>query len=127
LFKIIRAILGPMLLAFERLFKPKSMVRPPQLQSQVDEATTNLSLYQFPTCPFCLKVRRTIQRLGLKIELRDILKNKAFESELIQQGGLRQAPCLRINKSDGTVQWMYESDDIIDYLQKLFSTVPTKA
>ena len=127
MFKIIRAILGPILLLFERLFKPKGLVRTAEDQRQVDEATKYLALYQFQTCPFCLKVRRVIQRLSLKIEYRDIMKNKEFETELIQQGGQRQAPCLRITKNDGKVQWMYESDEINKYLTNIFSTSPTKA
>jgi glutathione S-transferase len=37
---------------------------------------------------------------------------------LIEQGGHSQVPCLRIETTDGSVQWMYESDDIIAYLQQ---------
>jgi len=29
-------------------------------------------------------------------------------------------PCLRIDKDDGSVQWMYESNDIIAYLKREF-------
>jgi glutaredoxin len=127
MFRVIRAILGPLLLLFERLFRPKGILRSPQDQRRIDEITSNLALYQFQTCPFCLKVRRVIQKLSLNIETRDILKNKAYEEELIKQGGQRQAPCLRINNTDGSVRWMYESDDIINYLQGLFGPFPTKA
>jgi len=36
---------------------------------------------------------------------------------LIQGGGKTQVPCLRIEQSDGSVEWMYESNDIIRYLR----------
>ncbi|HBH35017.1 MAG TPA: glutaredoxin, partial [Gammaproteobacteria bacterium] len=42
--------------------------------------------------------------------------------ELRLQGGKYQTPCLKITDSDGSVQWMYESKDIIDYLDQRFPT-----
>ena len=33
-------------------------------------------------------------------------------------GGKRQVPCLRIEATPGEVQWLYESMDIIAYLQR---------
>ncbi|MFL5813519.1 MAG: glutaredoxin family protein, partial [Bdellovibrionia bacterium] len=77
-------------------------------------------LYQFEGCPFCVKVRREIKRLGLNIEYRDILKNPTWEHEMIQGGGQRQVPCLRIQREDGNVQWLYESSDINRYLIERF-------
>lgn len=35
---------------------------------------------------------------------------------LLHGGGKTQVPCLRIEQADGSVEWMYESDDIIGYL-----------
>lgn len=35
---------------------------------------------------------------------------------LMQGGGKTQVPCLRIEQADGGVEWMYESNDIIQYL-----------
>jgi glutathione S-transferase len=67
-----------------------------------------------------VKVRRQIKRLGLSIECRDILKNPAWEQEMVQGGGQRQVPCLRIEREDGGVQWLYESSDINRYLTERF-------
>ena len=39
---------------------------------------------------------------------------------LIDQGGKGTVPCLRIEEND-QVTWMYESSDIIDYLEKRFA------
>lgn len=38
--------------------------------------------------------------------------------ELVQGGGKGQVPCLRIETEQGEVRWMYESDDIIKYIQE---------
>ena len=37
--------------------------------------------------------------------------------DLLNGGGKTQVPCLRIDNPDGETQWMYESDDIINYLR----------
>ncbi len=96
----------------------KTSTRSKEEQDLMDQKTASLALYHFATCPYCLKVRHAIKQLNLNIELRDTRQNKTFAEELIQSGGKRQVPCLRITKDDESVQWMYESSDIIDYLQK---------
>ena len=75
-------------------------------------------LYQFKACPFCVKVRRAIKREGLNIETRDAKNNEQYRQELLEQGGKVKVPCLRIEKN-GQVQWLYESNDIIAYLNKV--------
>jgi len=35
---------------------------------------------------------------------------------LMQVGGKTQVPCLAIEQADGSIEWMYESDDSIRYL-----------
>lgn len=123
--KLIRAILSVLILTWDRLFSPQEPNRSPEAQRAIDLQTRSLSLYQFEGCPFCVKVRRQIKRLGLKIELRDAQNNAQFESELLQGGGERQVPCLRIQKSDGQVEWMYESSVINEYLAKTFPVAHT--
>ena len=44
-----------------------------------------LALYQYATCPFCMRVRDAIHRLGIEIELRDTDRNPAYGEELIRQ------------------------------------------
>ena len=41
--------------------------------------------------------------------------DRKYQSELVAGGGKGQVPCLRIEKEDGQIQWMYESNDIIKY------------
>ncbi len=119
LMKLIRNILGKAILFFDSTFAPTPVKRSPEAQALMDEKTQNLALYQYHMCPFCVKVRRTITRLNLNIELRDAKGNDTFANELLNEGGKKQVPCLRISNADGTVNWMYESDTINQYLESL--------
>lgn len=118
--KIIRWILGRIILLIEALFAPKSVQRSPKEQARVDQQTARLSLYQFKACPFCVKVRFTMKRWGLNIVTRDAKDNR-YKEELVEQGGEYMVPCLRIEKEDGTAQWLYESAAIIRYLTERFA------
>ncbi len=73
----------------------------------------NLVLYYYPTCPYCKKVIRLIDKHNLEnIELKNINQDQKAESKLIEVGGKRQVPCLFI---DG--EPLYESNDIINWLK----------
>jgi glutaredoxin len=118
---IIRWLLGRIILFFDWLTQPKKPEHSPEKQAELDAQTVNMALYQYAACPFCVKTRRAIRRLGLNIELRDARNNPRYRAELEQQGGKQQVPCLRIEESDGSVSWLYESGDIINFLQKRFA------
>lgn len=120
-FRTVRIILGPFMLLGELLTSPKGAERAAVAQQKVDDECKNLTLYQFRTCPFCIKVRKELKRLSLNIEKRDALKNPAARAELEQQGGQIKVPCLRITDEQGGHSWMYESDDIIAYLRERFA------
>ena len=122
-FRIIRLLMRPFLWAWEHLFAPARLVRSEKEQSRVDLETAALSLYQFQHCPFCIKVRRELRRLSLKIELRDAQNSGPFYEELIREGGEYQTPCLKIPDAGAKNghRWMYESDDIIAYLRERFA------
>lgn len=119
-FKTIHAIVGPLLLALEWLTTPGGVQRSTAAQQQVDELTGNLVMYQFMACPFCIRTRRAIRRLSLNIETRDALRHAPSRQELLQGGGQIKVPCLRISDAQGNDEWMYESADIIRYLQQNF-------
>lgn len=118
-FKTVRLILGPFLLAWEYLTLPKGILRTPEDQARIDAKTSNLVLYQYKTCPFCMKVRRTLARLSLQVEKRDAQHDPDSRAELEQQGGQIKVPCLRITEAGGQERWLYESTAINDYLEKL--------
>lgn len=116
-FKTIRLILGPILLFANWITTPRGIKRPENEQAKIDQETSKLTLYQFKTCPFCIKVRRAMKRLSLNIPTCDALKNENCREELQKGGGNIKVPCLRITDDNGNIKWMYESDDIIKYLQ----------
>ena len=119
-FRTVRLILTPVLLLGNWLTQPKGIVRPAADQAAVDARTRDLALYHFPTCPFCLKTRRTMRRLSLDIELRDARQDEAHRAALIAGGGKPQVPCLLITDADGKQAWLYESDAINGYLHREF-------
>ncbi|MGD8514835.1 MAG: glutaredoxin [Granulosicoccaceae bacterium] len=110
------------MLLWEMLTTPKGIVRPAHKQQQVDEETKNLVLYQFRTCPFCIRVRREIKRLSLNIEIRDARNDAHSREELLRGGGEIKVPCLKITDEEGNATWMYESTDINHYLHKRFGS-----
>ena len=80
-----------------------------------------MALYHSPTCLYCMMVRRAIDRLGVRIELLNVDKNADALAELIAGGGRRTVPCLRIEDDTGQRVWMYESADIVAYLEERFA------
>lgn len=100
--------------------KQKAMERSSQEQIEVDRDCQALALYQTHSCPYCVKVRREIERLALSIELRDVGLYPHYRQELIAEGGRSMVPCLQITDENGQVKWMYESDDINRYLRRRF-------
>ncbi|MFH2134689.1 MAG: glutathione S-transferase N-terminal domain-containing protein [Pseudomonadota bacterium] len=120
-FRTLRLVLMPFMLLWAKLAMPKGVVRSAEGQQQVDNECAQLALYHFKTCPFCIKVRHEMGRLSLPIELRDAQHDAEHKEALLQGGGKVQTPCLRITGDDGQVQWMYESGDIIRYLQQRFA------
>ena len=122
--KALRNGLGQLIIFADWLTRPKALKRTVEQQAEIDAQTANLALYQFHACPFCVKVRRAMHAFNIKVELRDAKDNPQFRQELLEQGGRVKVPCLRIEEA-GEVRWMYESNDIIQYLQERFA--PTSA
>ncbi|CAM3609002.1 MULTISPECIES: glutaredoxin family protein [Halomonas] len=119
-FRGLRAVLAPVMIVSEKLTTPTSIERTPEDQARVDQACQGLTLYQFRTCPFCIKVRKEIARLGLNIELRDTQLDPAHKQALLEGGGKSKVPCLKIAHDDGREEWMYESDTINSWLHQQF-------
>ncbi len=113
--KVLRYIIGRFLHILNLLTQPSIGQRSDESQRAVEEELKNYSLYQFNRCPFCIKVRRAMRKLNLPIELRNANTNEDFKSDLLAKGGSPKVPCLRIGD-----KWMYESDEIIKYLEKSF-------
>jgi glutathione S-transferase len=101
--------------------RPAGIVRSHSLQAEVDGQCRNLALYQFQTCPFCIKVRQEIRRLSLDIERLDAQKDGKNRTDLILGLGQPKVPCLRVTDPAGNSQWLVESGAIIAYLNGRFA------
>lgn len=120
-FKTLRALLGPFMLVWERIQRPTPVKRTPQAQALVDRQCADMLLYQFNTCPFCIKVRQEIHRLALPIARRDAQHNTEHRATLLAKTGATKVPCLRILDTSGNEQWLTESSAIINYLRSRFT------
>ena len=81
------------------------------------EGNHNLVLFSGPSCPYCHRVVRVIDDLGIEVELRDIGTDQDAYETLTKTTGRRTIPCLFI---DGVP--LFESRDIIGWLQKYASS-----
>ncbi|KFA98005.1 glutaredoxin domain-containing protein [Vibrio sp. ER1A] len=118
--KFIRIILGKIILLLNFVFSPRGVKRTPEAQQQADQKAQTMQLYQFEACPFCVKVRREMKRQSVNIALKDAKNDSVARDELLVGGGKVKVPCLKITQG-GEEKWMYESSDIVSYLQKEFA------
>lgn len=120
-FKTLRIVLGPVMLLKEKLTRPQSIVRAIAAQQSVDLQCHSLALYQYKTCPFCIKVRQEMARLSLNIRRVDAQPPGTPREELTREGGQTKVPCLKITDAAGNSQWLYDSVKIIGYLRGRFA------
>lgn len=120
--QLIRWFVGKVILFINVITLPKPIERDNFSQQKLDNKTKGFTIYQFEACPFCVKVRRFIRKNNLQINLRDAKNNEIFKSELINGGGKHKVPCLRIEKTDSKIEWLYESDEIILFLKKIIAS-----
>ncbi|WP_261817961.1 glutaredoxin family protein [Vibrio gallicus] len=118
--KLIRILLGKIILLFDFIFSPRGVKRSPTEQAVADLKAKQLTLYQFEACPFCVKVRRELKRQSVRIDVKDAKNDQDSRQQLLEGGGRIKVPCLRID-NQGQQTWLYESSDIVAYLQKEFA------
>ena len=121
-FRGVRILLAPVMLISEKLSTPSAVERSSEEQARVDAECQKLALYQFRTCPFCIKVRKEMALLGLNIELRDAQLDPDHKQALLEGGGKVKVPCLKIDHDDGQATWLYESDEINRWLHQRFAS-----
>ncbi len=81
----------------------------------------NFTLYVKTGCAYCAAAIHKLEELNLKWEERNI-SDDGIVKELIERGGKRQVPYL-IDKEKAIE--MYESADIVDYLEKNYGKKST--
>ena len=118
--KIIRWILRWFILFGDYLFRPSFKQHTASKRAILEQKTSGFILYEFVACPFCVKVRWAMRRLGLNIQIRDAKNQLEYKKILLQKGGKVQVPCLYIPEGDKGL-WLYESAKIIEYLEENFS------
>lgn len=125
LLKMFREGVGGLMAFISYIFSPRKIKRTGQAQQIANEKAANMSLYQYFACPFCIKTRRTVRRLNIPLEYRDAqIRGSEHRNTLEREGGQIKVPCLRIDEN-GTTTWLYESNDIIAYLNQAFDSNPT--
>ena len=95
-----------------RLLRPKNRIVP-NLDDEPLPALPQIVLYQFPECPYCVRVLKVIDELSLDIPQRNTRRNREWRDDLKRRTGRTQVPCLFI---DGKA--MFESLDIVAYLNQ---------
>jgi glutathione S-transferase len=78
-----------------------------------------LTLYNMEGSPYCRKVREVLTELDLEHVVRNVPKGSPKRAELQKRGGKVQVPYLI---DPNTTQEMYESDDIIAYLESEYGS-----
>lgn len=77
-----------------------------------------LELYELPGCPYCAKVKRKLDELGLDYVSHEVPGSHARRTEVEEVSGQTGVPVL-IDTEHG-VDGMPESDDIVAYLEETY-------
>jgi len=81
---------------------------------------TNLELYELTGCPFCAKVKRKLDDLGLEYESHEVPASKSAREEVKEISGQTGVPVL-VDEDHG-IEGMPESDDIVEYLEETYGS-----
>lgn len=79
-----------------------------------------LELYQKESCPYCAKVRKKMEELDIDYICRTSLKGSKKREILKKLGGQEMIPFLVDTSEPNNLVMMYESEDIIAYLEKKY-------
>jgi len=77
-----------------------------------------LTLYHMGHCPYCKRVIKTIQSSKITVTYKDLDVHEKFRKELISGGGKQQVPCLLMTEKGNSDRWLYESQDIINFIKQ---------
>ncbi|MFB6106587.1 MAG: glutathione S-transferase N-terminal domain-containing protein [Halobacteriaceae archaeon] len=79
---------------------------------------STLELYVLPGCPFCAKVTRKLDELGLDYETHSVPRAHGDRTEVEAVSGQTGVPVLV--DPDHDVEGMPESDDIVSHLEETY-------
>ena len=84
------------------------------------EPAPSLELFQFEGCPFCERVRESLDALGLDYVVRTVPRSHPQRDRVLAVSGQTQVPVL-VDHARGKV--VVESDDIVTYLSKNYGRI----
>ncbi|MGM0397773.1 MAG: glutaredoxin family protein [Halobacteriota archaeon] len=79
---------------------------------------TGIELYVQPGCPYCEKVERKLEELGLDYEEHTVSRLRFRRDEVEAVSGQKGVPVL-VDPEHG-VEGMPESDDIVEFLERTY-------
>ncbi|QGN07825.1 glutaredoxin [Halorhabdus sp. CBA1104] len=80
----------------------------------------DLELYELQGCPYCAKVTKKLDELGLEYESHKVPSSKSAREEVKAVSGQTGVPVLVDN--DNGIEGMPESDDIVEYLEETYGS-----
>ena len=78
-----------------------------------------ITFYELPGCPYCVKVRTTLEELDLEFETVEVPPAHAERTEVEEVSGQTGVPV--ISDPDHGVEGMNESADIVAYLEETYA------
>ena len=78
----------------------------------------DLELYELDGCPYCAKVTRKLDELGLEYDSHMVPRSHDERTEVQEVSGQTGVPVLVDNEHG--VEGMPESDDIVEYLEETY-------
>jgi len=78
----------------------------------------NLELYELEGCPYCAKVKKKLDELGLEYESHMVPRSHSKRTEVEEVSGQTGVPVL-VDEGHG-IEGMPESDDIVAYLETTY-------
>lgn len=82
------------------------------------EPRAHYAIYISRFCGACYRVLNAVDELGLDIEIRDVTANPGRRDEIRRATGRRTVPVLHIVHEDGRQEWMFESREIVKFLNR---------
>jgi glutaredoxin len=80
----------------------------------------NITLYELPGCPFCIRVIDKLDELGLEYDRIQVPRSHSERTEVKEVSGQTGVPVI-IDEEHG-VDGMPESSDIVAYLEETYGT-----
>ncbi len=77
-----------------------------------------ITLYDLPGCPFCLRVKRTLEELDLEYDVIEVPAAHVERTEVQAVSGQTGVPVI-VDEANG-VDGMAESSEIVDYLERTY-------